>query len=123
MPTELTALESQSDELALLGLMQLVSPALPIGAFAFSQGLESAFELDWVRDEASLAEWLNGVLEDGLTRCELPVLARLHDAFGQAFGQADMQKVVNQLPRGMSGWLLPGKPPSSPPKIAGWAPR
>ncbi|WP_423841411.1 urease accessory protein UreF [Vreelandella maris] len=84
MHTELNALESQSDELALLGLMQLVSPALPIGAFAFSQGLESAFELDWVRDEASLAEWLSGVLEDGLTRCELPVLARLHQAFGQA---------------------------------------
>jgi urease accessory protein len=83
MPTELAALESQSDELALLGLMQLVSPALPIGAFAFSQGLESAFELDWVRDEASLAEWLSGVLEDGLTRCELPVLARLHEALGQ----------------------------------------
>jgi urease accessory protein len=90
MPTELAALDSQSDELALLGLMQLVSPALPIGAFAFSQGLESAFELDWVRDEASLAEWLSGVLEDGLTRCELPVLARLHDAFGQAFDQTDM---------------------------------
>ncbi|WP_336273510.1 urease accessory protein UreF [Vreelandella indica] len=84
MHTELTALEGQSDELALLGLMQLVSPALPIGAFAFSQGLESAFELDWVRDEASLAEWLSGVLEDGLTRCELPVLARLHEAFNQA---------------------------------------
>ena len=84
MHTELTELESQSDELALLGLMQLVSPALPIGAFAFSQGLESAFELDWVRDEASLAEWLSGVLEDGLTRCELPMLARLHQAFGQA---------------------------------------
>jgi urease accessory protein len=80
MPTERAGL----DDLALLGLMQLVSPALPIGAFAFSQGLESAFELDWVRDEASLAEWLNGVLEDGLTRCELPVLARLHHAIGQA---------------------------------------
>ena len=92
MPTEVTAQNSQSDELALLGLMQLVSPALPIGAFAFSQGLESAFELDWVRDEASLAEWLSGVLEDGLTRCELPVLARLHDAFGQAFGQADISE-------------------------------
>ncbi|HBN60445.1 MAG TPA: urease accessory protein UreF, partial [Halomonas sp.] len=37
MPTE------QPSDLALLGLMQLVSPALPIGAFAFSQGLESAF--------------------------------------------------------------------------------
>ncbi|MFJ5536359.1 urease accessory protein UreF [Vreelandella titanicae] len=88
MPTELAALESQSDELALLGLMQLVSPALPIGAFAFSQGLESAFELDWVHDEASLAEWLNGVLEDGLTRCELPVLARLHEAFAQVDNQS-----------------------------------
>lgn len=87
MHTELTALERQSDELALLGLMQLVSPALPIGAFAFSQGLESAFELDWVRDEASLAEWLSGVLEDGLTRCELPVLARLHEAFDQVDSQ------------------------------------
>ena len=84
MPTEHATLASQSDELALLGLMQLVSPALPIGAFAFSQGLESAFELGWVGDEASLAEWLSGVLEDGLTRCELPVLARLHEALGQA---------------------------------------
>ncbi|GEN26423.1 urease accessory protein UreF [Halovibrio variabilis] len=83
MPTERAALDSQRDDLALLGLMQLVSPALPIGAFAFSQGLESAFELDWVRDEASLTEWLSGVLEDGLTRCELPVLARLHQAIGQ----------------------------------------
>ncbi|MCL7928758.1 urease accessory protein UreF [Halomonas llamarensis] len=83
MPTEDAARESQNDELALLGLMQLVSPALPIGAFAFSQGLESAFELDWVRDETSLAEWLSGVLEDGLTRCELPVLARLHQAIDQ----------------------------------------
>lgn len=88
MPTDLAALQNQGDELALLGLMQLVSPALPIGAFAFSQGLESAFELDWVRDEASLTEWLSGVLEDGLTRCELPVLARLHHSFGQADREA-----------------------------------
>lgn len=71
----------QDDQLALLGLMQLVSPALPIGAFAFSQGLESAFELGWVEDETSLAEWLSGVLEDGLTRCELPLIARLFSAF------------------------------------------
>ncbi|TVP47965.1 MAG: urease accessory protein UreF [Halomonas sp.] len=88
MPTETATPESQRDDLALLGLMQLVSPALPIGAFAFSQGLESAFELDWVRDEASLSEWLRGVLEDGLTRCELPVLARLHQAFDHADGES-----------------------------------
>ena len=69
------------DPLALMGLMQLVSPALPIGAFAWSQGLESAFELNWVSDEESLNAWLSGVLEDGLTSCELPVLARLQAAW------------------------------------------
>lgn len=73
--------ESTHDPLALMGLMQLISPALPIGAFAWSQGLESAFELGWVSDENSLGEWLSGVLDDGLTRCELPVLTRLQGAW------------------------------------------
>ncbi|MFB9868747.1 urease accessory protein UreF [Vreelandella sulfidaeris] len=94
MPTDRVTVESQHDELALLGLMQLVSPALPIGAFAFSQGLESAFELEWVRDEPSLADWLSGVLEDGLTRCELPVLARLYQAFDQADRDAASETIA-----------------------------
>ncbi|MGM8884885.1 urease accessory protein UreF [Psychrobacter sp. 1U2] len=68
---------STISDLGLLGLMQLISPALPIGAFAWSQGLESAFELGWVTNEQELGEWLTGVLGDGLTRCELPVLSRL----------------------------------------------
>lgn len=88
MPSEGPATAVRDDDLALLGLLQLVSPALPIGAFAFSQGLESAFELGWVSDEASLGEWLEGVLEDGLTRCELPVLARLARAWQVADGEA-----------------------------------
>ena len=89
MPTEAAMTPTgQGDDLALLGLLQLVSPALPIGAFAFSQGLESAFELGWVNDEASLGDWLEGVLEDGLTRCELPVLARLHAAWSEGDGAA-----------------------------------
>lgn len=71
------------DDLALLGLMQLVSPALPIGAFAWSQGLESAFELGWVNNEDELGDWLEGVLEDGLTRCELPLLVRLQTAWAE----------------------------------------
>nr|WP_163502958.1 urease accessory UreF family protein [Halomonas socia] len=85
MPTESSA---QGDDLALLGLLQLVSPALPIGAFAWSQGLESAFELGWVSDEASLGEWLEGVLDDGLAHCELPALARLYMAWRQEKGDA-----------------------------------
>ncbi len=92
MPTEAAAPEMpQGDDLALLGLLQLVSPALPIGAFAFSQGLESAFELGWVRDETSLGEWLEGVLDDGLTRCELPALARLWQAWAAGDGEAIAQ--------------------------------
>ncbi|KAA1176045.1 urease accessory protein UreF [Marinobacter salinexigens] len=81
-PTE-AATDNVAD-LALLGLMQLVSPALPIGAFAWSQGLESAFELGWVNNEAELAEWIEGVLEDGLSRCELPLLARLQQAWAES---------------------------------------
>ncbi|MFO8046713.1 MAG: urease accessory UreF family protein [Halomonas sp.] len=91
MPTEAAKIPSASgqvDDLALLGLLQLVSPALPIGAFAFSQGLESAFELGWVTDEASLGDWLDGVLADGLTRCELPALSRLQAAWAAGDGEA-----------------------------------
>jgi len=71
------------NDLALLGLMQLISPALPIGAFAWSQGLESALELGWVRNEQELGQWLEGVLDDGLSRCELPVLARLQNCWAK----------------------------------------
>ena len=73
-----------SSDLALLGLLQLISPTLPIGAFAWSQGLESAFELGWVNNEQELGQWLQGVLDDGLSRCELPLLARLQNCWATA---------------------------------------
>ncbi len=85
---------SPQADLALLGLMQLVSPALPIGAFAWSQGLESAFELGWVNNEQQLGDRLEGVLEDGLSRCELPLLARLQNAWAE--GDADAVAHWNQ---------------------------
>jgi urease accessory protein len=66
---------------ALLRLLQLASPALPIGAFAYSQGLEMAVELGFVSDEESAREFLSGVLLDGMARLELPLLVRLHAAF------------------------------------------
>ena len=66
---------------ALLRLLQLASPALPIGAFAYSQGLETAVELGFIRDEASARDFLTGVLDDGLALLELPLLSRLHAAF------------------------------------------
>ncbi|WP_081154261.1 urease accessory protein UreF [Cognaticolwellia beringensis] len=74
---------TEINDLALLGLMQLISPALPIGAFAWSQGLESALELGWVRNEQDIGQWLEGVLDDGLSRCELPALARLQNCWAE----------------------------------------
>jgi len=66
---------------ALTRLLQLVSPALPIGAFAYSQGLEQAVASGWVHDEASAAEWLLGLLKHTLATLDLPVLERLIDAW------------------------------------------
>ena len=71
---------SDRDRLVLLRLMHLVSPALPVGAYAWSQGLESAVELQWVHDVGSAQAWLGGVMRNGLARLELPVLLRLMQA-------------------------------------------
>jgi urease accessory protein len=65
----------------LLRLLQLASPALPIGAFAYSQGLEHAVTAGWVSDEASARAWIGGLLEEALARLEVPVLGRLERAF------------------------------------------
>ena len=43
---------------ALLHLLQFASPALPIGAYSYSQGLEAALEARIVRDEASARRWI-----------------------------------------------------------------
>jgi urease accessory protein len=67
--------------MSLLRLLQLASPALPIGGFHFSQGLEYAVAEGWVRDEASAFEWIEGLAQRALGTLDLPVLARLFDAF------------------------------------------
>lgn len=67
--------------IALLRLLQLCSPALPVGAYAYSQGLESAVERGWVRDEASTGDWILGLLGHTLRRLDLPIFARLYRAW------------------------------------------
>ncbi len=62
---------------ALLSLLQLSSPGLPIGAFAYSQGLEAAVETGLVKDQASLMEWLQICLRHGLANLDLPVIRQL----------------------------------------------
>jgi urease accessory protein len=71
-------------DVAFLRLLQLASPTLPIGAFAYSQGLEQAVELGWVTDEASAATWIQGVVTEVLPRLDVPLLAELYRAWAAA---------------------------------------
>ena len=64
-----------------LALLYLASPTLPIGSFAYSQGLEKAIELDVVSDQISLQAWCQDMLRFGLAELDLPMLSRLHAAF------------------------------------------
>ncbi len=67
--------------LPLLRLLQLASPALPVGAYTYSQGLEWAVESGAVRGEADAAAWIGALLELSLARFEAPLLARQLDAW------------------------------------------
>ena len=67
--------------LANLRLWQLISPALPVGAYAYSQGLEYAIDAGWLKSEADVYDWINGQLTHNLAHLDIPILARLHQAW------------------------------------------
>lgn len=69
------------DAVALSRLLQLASPMLPVGAYAYSQGLEWAIEEGTVRDRETAERWIGDVLEFSLCSFELPVLWRLCQAW------------------------------------------
>jgi len=70
-------------DLASLRLWQLISPALPVGAYAYSQGQEFAVAEGWIDDEDSALEWISGVAENSIATLDLPVLLRLYHAWQQ----------------------------------------
>lgn len=64
----------------LLKLLTLSSTALPVGAYCYSQGVESAIDEGLIHDEQSSIAYFEEVLEMLLVRFELPVLKRLIQA-------------------------------------------
>ena len=66
--------------LAALQCLRLASPGLPIGAYSYSQGLETAIDLGQIHDRASAEHWLRGLLVGPVSRYDAPMLARAHRA-------------------------------------------
>ena len=73
-------------DLALARLLQLASPALPVGAYSYSQGLEAAVEAGIVRDAPSAQAWIGDVLAYSVARLEAPLWWRLHAAWSAGNG-------------------------------------
>jgi len=69
--------------LPLLRLLQLASPALPVGAYSYSQGLERAVEDAIVADEASALVWIEDALTFAIGACEAPCMLAAFDAAGR----------------------------------------
>lgn len=70
-----------SSILQLARLLQLASPALPVGAYTYSQGLEWAVECGVIRDEAGAGRWIADLLQHGIGRYEAPLVVALMAAW------------------------------------------
>lgn len=69
--------------LSLVRLLQLASPALPVGAYTYSQGLEWAVDSGVVRSEAQVAAWTGELLACSVASFEAPLLLRQIEAWQQ----------------------------------------
>ena len=105
---------------ALLQLLWLASPALPVGGFSYSEGLEAAIEAGSVHDEASAQRWLLDQLHLSLGRSELPLLAQAIAAWAAHDGPriaalnewalatretSELRRQSEQMGRSMRDWL------------------
>jgi urease accessory protein len=73
---------------ALLNLLQFASPALPIGAYSYSQGLEAALENGTVHNADTARAWIARHLHEVVAQWEAPVSWRLMQAWSRRDWQA-----------------------------------
>jgi urease accessory protein len=114
---------------ALLNLIWLASPALPVGGFSYSEGLEAAVEAGEVRDEATAQHWLIDHLHLVQARAEWPVTAAAHTAWlahdeprihelnnwvHTTRESAEMRRQTEQMGRSLNAWLHNGAQAADP---------
>lgn len=68
---------------SLLSLLQLVSPTLPVGAYSYSEGIETLVQANQIASAAALEQWLGQELRYGAIRVEAAVLVRAYQAAAQ----------------------------------------
>lgn len=64
----------------LLSILQLASPALPVGAYSYSEGLEMLVENGIITNSVHLQHWLKAELLCGAIRLEAAVMVRSEQA-------------------------------------------
>lgn len=85
---------------AALLLQQWLSPAFPIGAFAYSHGMETAADAGWLVDDVSLQDWLGDLLEFGAGRSDaLFIAAAFHAVDAAELDRLDAQALAFQPSR------------------------
>lgn len=105
---------------ARLQLMWLASPALPVGGFSYSEGLEAAVDAGRVRTEAQATTWLRDQLMLSVARADLAVVARavpawqrhdiarvreLNDWVAHTRETSELRLQTEQMGRSLVAWL------------------
>ena len=86
-----------------LALLQLVSPALPVGAFSYSEGLEVLIQNGSLIDELDLQHWIEAELQRGALRLEAAALNPLRVQLQR--WEQERSEMPSEL-MSLDGWLL-----------------
>jgi urease accessory protein len=86
-----------SDTDSLQRLLTWLSPAFPVGAFAWSQGLETAIADGRIKTGSDLRTWLDGLLAHGGLKTDAIILAHAHRDHADAGKLRDLGDVVLAL--------------------------
>ena len=86
-----------TDTAALQRLLTWLSPAFPVGAFAWSQGLETAIADGRIKTGSDLKAWLDGLLAHGGLKTDAIILAHAHRDQANAAGLVDLADLVLAL--------------------------